>query len=65
EDRVVKQEFRALERSGLMDTLTRKPLRPSAAEVRSNARSRSAKLRASERLEHPVMLQGGPSSSWR
>jgi len=65
EDRVVKQEFRALERTGLMDTLTRKPLRPSAAEVRSNARSRSAKLRASERLEHPVTLQGGTLSSWR
>jgi 16S rRNA (cytosine1402-N4)-methyltransferase len=44
EDREVKQAFRELERSGFR-RLTRKPLRPSADEVRTNPRSRSARLR--------------------
>ncbi len=63
EDRVVKHTLRDLARgeiepvtgraraeSRLIEVLTRKPLRPSAEEVASNARSRSARLRAARRL---------------
>src|SRR5579872_975737 len=49
EDRVVKRQFKEFEHDGLAATLTRKPLRPTAGEVRANVRSRSAKLRAAER----------------
>jgi 16S rRNA (cytosine1402-N4)-methyltransferase len=48
EDRVVKRCFRSFEQQHLARGLTRKPLRPTAAEVAANARSRSAKLRAIE-----------------
>lgn len=48
EDRIVKQAFRDDPR---LEVLTRKPLRPTDAEVDSNPRSRSAKLRVAERRE--------------
>ena len=51
EDRPVKNAFRAGAREGVYEILTPKPLRASAAEVRSNPRSRSAKLRAVRRME--------------
>lgn len=47
EDRRVKEAFRDDAR---MSALTRKPLRPSPAEVIRNPRSRSARLRVAERL---------------
>ena len=61
EDRIVKQVFRRLsghgighgsgrEKSALMEILTRKPIRPSPAEVQENPRSRSARLRVAERI---------------
>lgn len=52
EDRIVKQTFRALERSGpvALRVLTRKPLRPQDTEMAANSRARSAKLRAAERV---------------
>ncbi len=50
EDRIVKQAFRMHAASGAATVLTRKPIRPSEEEVRSNPRARSARLRVSERL---------------
>ena len=50
EDRRVKDALREGERSGLYRVLTKKPVTASEAEVDSNARSRSAKLRAAERV---------------
>jgi 16S rRNA (cytosine1402-N4)-methyltransferase len=47
EDRLVKQAFRGDER---LKVVTRRPLRPTDAEVASNARARSAKLRVAERV---------------
>lgn len=50
EDRMVKQAFRALaqETKGF-SLITKKPIRPSEAEVQKNPRSRSAKLRCLKR----------------
>lgn len=50
EDRPVKQSFRAGAQAGWYRILTPRPLRPSEAEQARNPRSRSAKLRAIERL---------------
>ena len=50
EDRLVKQAFRSAEQTGLLKVLTKKPLSPSPAEIDRNPRSRSAKLRAAERI---------------
>jgi 16S rRNA (cytosine1402-N4)-methyltransferase len=46
EDRLVKNAFRDDER---WNVLTKKPIRPSDAEVEANSRSRSAKLRVAQR----------------
>ena len=51
EDRIVKHRFREQARAGEMAVVTRKPVRPSAAEIARNPRSRSAKLRVAERAE--------------
>ncbi len=48
EDRMVKQAFRDDAR---LEVLTRKPLRPTDAEVAANPRSRSAKMRVAEKRE--------------
>jgi len=48
EDRIVKRFLREDER---LFVLTKKPLRPEAAEVAGNPRARSARLRAAERFE--------------
>jgi len=50
EDRSVKRVFRRWERDGIADVLTRKPMTPTVEETKANPRSRSAKLRAAERL---------------
>jgi len=46
EDRIVKQEFRKLEKEGFAEILTKKPITPQREEIQKNPRSRSAKLRA-------------------
>ncbi|MHB8069435.1 MAG: 16S rRNA (cytosine(1402)-N(4))-methyltransferase RsmH [Desulfobaccales bacterium] len=51
EDRLVKQRLLAWEKAGLMRRLTKKPLTPTAEEVRRNPRARSAKLRVAEKVE--------------
>jgi len=50
EDRVVKNFFRERERSGELKRITRKVVTPSPEELVENPRSRSAKLRAAEKL---------------
>ncbi len=52
EDRIVKNLFRELSggEAPTLEILTRRVVRPDTSEVRENPRSRSAKLRAAERL---------------
>jgi 16S rRNA (cytosine1402-N4)-methyltransferase len=50
EDRIVKHTFKGLAAQGDLKILTKKPVRPGAEEVSENPRSRSAKLRAAERI---------------
>jgi 16S rRNA (cytosine1402-N4)-methyltransferase len=50
EDRIVKHTFRALEQSGGVRVLTKKPATANDEELHRNPRARSAKLRAAERV---------------
>jgi 16S rRNA (cytosine1402-N4)-methyltransferase len=50
EDRLVKRAFQSWQKEGRARILTRKVVRPGEEEVRENPRSRSAKLRAAEKL---------------
>ncbi len=50
EDRKVKQEFQSLARAGIAKILTKHVVRPTRQEILENAPSRSAKLRALERV---------------
>ncbi|MSR70847.1 16S rRNA (cytosine(1402)-N(4))-methyltransferase RsmH [Candidatus Kaiserbacteria bacterium] len=50
EDRAVKRHFAALAKTGEGKLMYKKPLAPTAAEIRDNPASRSAKLRAIEKL---------------
>ncbi len=51
EDRLVKDSFRAEAKAGVLEILTKKPVVATGEEERVNPRSRSAKLRAGERLK--------------
>jgi 16S rRNA (cytosine1402-N4)-methyltransferase len=50
EDRIVKNAFKELAKKGLFRIITKKPLTPGQEEKKVNPSSRSAKLRAAERL---------------
>jgi len=50
EDRLVKHALRGLQREGQVQVLTRHVVRPTPEEIQENPRSRSAKLRAAEKL---------------
>ena len=50
EDRIVKHSFKELARKGMVSIITKKPLIPEKDEQRLNPSSRSAKLRAVEKL---------------
>jgi 16S rRNA (cytosine1402-N4)-methyltransferase len=49
EDRIVKNFMRAQQQAGALTLITKKPLTATAAEIRANPRSRSAKLRVAAR----------------
>jgi 16S rRNA (cytosine1402-N4)-methyltransferase len=49
EDRIVKQQFRALAQEGKVRLVVKKPLRPGEKECQENPRARSARLRIAER----------------
>jgi 16S rRNA (cytosine1402-N4)-methyltransferase len=57
EDRLVKRCFR----ESIWHPLTKKPLRPSEAEVRQNPRARSARLRAAV-LQRPLPCRDSPAA---
>jgi 16S rRNA (cytosine1402-N4)-methyltransferase len=46
EDRIVKQKFQALAKSGALNIITKKPIAATREEIEQNPRSRSAKIRA-------------------
>jgi 16S rRNA (cytosine1402-N4)-methyltransferase len=50
EDRIVKHTLRSLQAGGGLTVLTKRPMVPTEAEIERNARARSAKLRAAERV---------------
>jgi 16S rRNA (cytosine1402-N4)-methyltransferase len=52
EDRLVKDAFREAARTGELEVLTKKPVIAGEEEERMNPRSRSAKLRAAEKVAH-------------
>ena len=50
EDRMVKHAFRTMKNDQRLNQLTKKPIVPTMKELEQNSRSRSAKLRAAERI---------------
>jgi len=50
EDKIVKKQFDEWEQRGLVKIITKKPIVPGREEKLKNRRSRSAKLRAIEKL---------------
>ncbi len=51
EDRLVKNFFRDLKKSGKAELLVKKPIVPSHQEIRQNSKSRSAKMRVIKKVE--------------
>ncbi len=58
EDRIAKDSLREGARQGIWEILTKKPVTAGEEELERNPRSRSAKLRAAERLVE-VRSKGG------
>ena len=54
EDRIVKNLFRNLKKSGAFELLTPKPIAPQDDETRTNPRARSAKLRVIEKRAEAI-----------
>jgi 16S rRNA (cytosine1402-N4)-methyltransferase len=52
EDRFVKRYFAGLEKSGSAKRVSKKPIPPSAEELKTNPRARSAKLRILEKIPY-------------
>ncbi len=50
EDRIVKNFLKTQAKEGLLKILTKKPIRPTKEEVEANPHSRSAKLRAAQKI---------------
>jgi 16S rRNA (cytosine1402-N4)-methyltransferase len=50
EDRIVKKFVAQSSKIGLLRVMTKKPMTPGSEELRSNPSSRSAKLRAAEKI---------------
>lgn len=50
EDRIVKERFKLYERDGILKILTKKPVKADKDEILENISSRSAKLRAAEKI---------------
>ncbi len=50
EDRIVKKAFINLKEENIAKIITKKPIIPTSEEIRSNPRSRSAKLRIIEKI---------------
>jgi 16S rRNA (cytosine1402-N4)-methyltransferase len=50
EDRIVKRFFKEEEKEEKLRIITKKPIRPTEAEINSNPRSHSAKLRVAEKI---------------
>lgn len=50
EDRIVKNIFREAARDEVVKLITKKPIKPSFGEIKTNPRSRSAKLRVIEKI---------------
>jgi 16S rRNA (cytosine1402-N4)-methyltransferase len=63
EDRIVKRHFQHWDHAGTMRNLTAHVVKPGREDVWSNPRSRSARLRAAERLQHTAQPEahGGGS----
>ena len=61
EDRLVKHAFQRLAREGSFRVLTKKVTQPSEAEVATNPRARSAKMRVAEKI---APEQVSPVGSW-
>ncbi len=49
EDKIVKNKFKEKQKEGVVNILTKKPIRPSTEEIKENPRARSSKLRVIEK----------------
>ena len=50
EDKIAKEKFRLFAKTGSLQILTKKPLRPTESEAQENSRARSARLRGARRI---------------